>query len=185
MPPLWRPAPPHPRAVRVESVSLSLPPYVEAWHLTPLPWGTSARDRRSRAGSECPALPALVELDLLVTLPPPRLAQTEVELADVIVSPEFGGRTLEDDPPVLHDVAVIGNPEGDPRVLLDEEKRRPSLRIDLLDDLEDLTYQEWRESERRLIEQHELRLGHERTPDHEHLLLAAAQIPRELPAARD
>src|SRR5262245_35683361 len=136
-------------------------------------------------GSECPALAALVELDVPEALAPARLAQAQVELANVVVTPELGSGSVEDDPAVLHDVAVVRDPEGDASVLLHEEERCASLRVDLLDDLEDLAYQERREPERGLVEQHEGWLGHEGAPDHQHLLLAAAQISRELMASFD
>src|SRR4030095_6454111 len=139
--------------------------------------------RPTTPASERPALPALVELHLLEALPAPGLAEAQVELADVVIAPELRRRTVEDDPAVLHDVAVLGDAQRGPGVLPDEEERRPPLGIDLLDDLEDLADEERRKPERGLVEEHQLGLGHEGAPDHEHLLLAAAQIPRELTAA--
>src|SRR5207247_336971 len=95
-----------------------------------------------------PALAALVELDLAEALPPPRLAQAEIELAHVVVAPELVGRTVEDDPAVLHDVAVVGDAERDLSVLLDEQDGGPLLGVDLLDDLEDLAHQQRSDGER-------------------------------------
>src|SRR5262245_16124572 len=64
--------------------------------------------RSPRFESERPALAALVELDVAEALAPSRLAQAQVELPDVVVAPELVGWTVEDDPTVLHDVAVVG-----------------------------------------------------------------------------
>src|SRR5260370_38240663 len=95
--------------------------------------------------SEHPALAALVELDLLEALPAAGLAEAQVELADVVVAPQLGGRTVEDDPAVLHDVAGVGDAEGDLAVLLHEQDRRRPLPLDRLADLEDLLHQQRQE----------------------------------------
>ena len=60
------------------------------------------------------------------------------------------------------------------RVLLHEQDRR-ALGVDVGDDLEDLLDEDRREAERRLVEEEQLRAGHERATDGEHLLLAARQ----------
>src|SRR5262249_60055168 len=88
--------------------------------------------------SERPALAALVELHVLETLAATGLAEPEVELAHVVVAAQLGGRTVEDDPAVLHDVAIIRDAQGHLRVLLDEQERRPPLLVDLAAEVEDL-----------------------------------------------
>ena len=60
----------------------------------------------------------------------------------------------------------------------------PALGVDLLDDLEDLAHEQGGQAERRLVEQQEAGLGHEGAPDHQHLLLAAAQVARAAGARR-
>ena len=50
-----------------------------------------------------------------------------------------------------------------------------------LDDLEDLGDELRCEPERRLVEHQELRVGHQRPADREHLLLAAREVSRPLP----
>src|SRR4051812_45999708 len=67
-------------------------------------------------------------------------------------------------------------------VLLDEHDRR-ALRVDLADDLVDAVDDDRREPERRLVEEQELRLRHDRAPDREHLLLAAGHRPALLALA--
>src|SRR3989475_4545318 len=97
--------------------------------------------------SECPALPALVELHVLEALAAAGFAEPEVELADVVVAAQLGGRTVEDDPAVLPDVAVIRDAQGHPGVLLDEQERRAPLLVDLADDVEDLAHEQRGEPE--------------------------------------
>src|SRR5258706_16130931 len=109
--------------------------------------GSRARRSCSRFGaaaSEHPALAPLVELQLLEALPPPGLAQPQVELSHVGVAAQGGGRTVEDDPAVLHDVAGVGDGQRDLGVLLHEQGGGAPLGVDLLDDREDLAHQQGR-----------------------------------------
>ena len=55
-------------------------------------------------------------------------------------------------------------------------------RVDLLDDLGDLVDDLRREPQRRLVEQQQLRAGHQRAADRDHLLLAAGEQPGGLGA---
>src|SRR2546428_8346627 len=146
------------------------------------PPATARRPANRR--SERPALAALVELHVREALAPAGGAEPKVELADVVVAAQLGGRTVEDDPAVLHDVAVIRDAQGHLGVLLDEQERRPPLLVDLADDVEDLAHEQRREPERRLVQQQELGQGHEGAADDEHLLLASTQVARDLVAAR-
>src|SRR5581483_5444701 len=57
------------------------------------------------------------------------------------------------------------------------------LLVQLADDAEDLRDDEWREPERRLVEQQEPRALHDRACEREHLLLAAGQRSGLLVAA--
>ena len=81
-----------------------------------------------------------------------------------------GERHLAD---VQH-VGQVGDPERHGGVLLHQQHRR-ALPVDLGDDLADLADDAGREAERRLVEQEQLRAGHQRTADGQHLLLAAGQ----------
>src|SRR6266511_3603371 len=54
--------------------------------------------------------------------------------------------------------------------------------MDLLDDLEAAFDEDGRQPHRRLVHQQQLWVGHQRTTHRDHLLLAARQRPRELPA---
>src|SRR3972149_4299622 len=86
-----------------------------------------------------------------------------------------------DDLPLLEEVAVVGERQGLPGVLLHQEHRRP-LAVDRLDHLENLLHQERRRAGRGLGEQGEPRPPHQGAPDGEHRLLAAAHRRRDLPA---
>src|SRR5215470_14382967 len=59
-------------------------------------------------------------------------------------------------------------------VLLDQEEGYP-LRVDALDQREQFLHQQWRQSERRLIEDQKPGLGHQSASDRQHLLFAAGQ----------
>src|SRR5215475_1237564 len=79
----------------------------------------------------------------------------------------------------LQHVAVVRDRQGLVGVLLDEQ-HRGAADVDLADDAEDLLHEHGGEPERRFVEEHQRRLGHERAPDREHLLLTAAERPRQL-----
>src|SRR5713101_1587725 len=74
-------------------------------------------DRRSISRSAIPPPATAILLDLAVAASLPALAP-EVELLDVGVAAQPLGRAVEHDLPVLHDVAVIGNLQGDRGALL-------------------------------------------------------------------
>src|SRR6266498_2909160 len=146
---------------------------------SPLSLGGTDPARRASGSPSQPALPALVELHVAVAL---SASAAEIELLHVLVRPERVRLAVEDDAPVLHDVAVVGDPEREVRVLLDEEQARLLLAVHAHEDLEDLAGEEGGEPERRLVEEDEPGSRHERPPDGEHLLLAAGEVPRELAA---
>src|SRR5262245_19694640 len=81
---------------------------------------TSSTTRRE-AGSAMPATLAVIRLDVAIAARLPARAHPEVELADVGVLQQASRGVLVDDPPALHDVAVVGDAEGGRRVLLDEQ----------------------------------------------------------------
>ena len=87
----------------------------------------------------------------------------------------------DDDAAVFHDVGAVGDAQGLIRVLLYEEHGR-AVRVDLLDDRENLLDDDRREAERRLVEQEQGRTGHDRAGNGEHLLLAARKRAARLEA---
>src|SRR6266511_2361682 len=103
----------------------------------------------------------------------------EIGLLDLVVLLQLLRVVRERDRAGLEHVASVGDVEGHQGVLLDEEDRRP-LRVDLADDLEDPLDEDRREPHRRLVQQEELRVGHQRAADRHHLLLAARERPGAL-----
>ena len=73
----------------------------------------------------------------------------------------------------------MGHAEGHEGVLLDDQDGR-SLRVDVADHLEDLLDQDRGKAHRRLVEEQQLRVGHQGAPDRQHLLLATGQRPAGL-----
>src|SRR5919198_5744090 len=106
-----------------------------------------ASSRWRSQDSERPPLSPLVELHVLEALAAAGLAEPQVELAHVVVAAQLDGRPVEDDPAVLHDVAVVRDAQGHLGVLLDEQERRPPLFVNLTNDVEDLAHQERSEAE--------------------------------------
>ena len=111
-----------------------------------------------------------------------RIALAEVGLPNLLVLGEGLRVVRERDRPRLHHVTAVGDVERHERVLLDEEDRRPLL-VDLDDDLEDPLDEDRRQAHRRLVEEQELRLRHQRASDRAHLLLASGHRPCALVAA--
>src|SRR3989304_5734421 len=105
----------------------------------------------------------------------------QVGVANDVRFAELGRGARADDLAFLEEIAVVGEGQGLPGILLHQEHRRP-LAVDRLDHLEDLLDQERREAEGGLVEQEELWPPHQGTPDGQHRLLAAAHRRRDLPA---
>src|SRR5438046_1061615 len=107
----------------------------------------------------------------------------EIELLDVVLLAQSGAIVFHHDAAVFEHIAVVGCVQRHVGVLLDEQDRGAALSIDPHADLEDFARQLGAQSEARLVEQHQLRRGHQRTRDREHLLLAARQQPGVLRGA--
>src|SRR5690606_10873239 len=74
----------------------------------------------------------------------------------------------------VEQVGPIGDLQGLAHVLLNQEDRGPGL-VQLLDQAEDLLDKVRRQAQRRLVQDEEARMGHERPGDDELLLLTAGQ----------
>src|SRR6185436_4681939 len=108
---------------------------------------TPRTPRTDRAPSRQPPLAPLVVLHVAIRLPRPDLRQAEIELLDVGITAERLAAALQYDPAVLHHVAVVGDGEGQRRVLLDQEHRQLLLAVEPPHDLEDLLDEHGREPE--------------------------------------
>src|SRR2546421_1405270 len=87
---------------------------------------------------------------------------------------EHLGRAFLDDAPGLQHVAAIGDGEGLGGVLLDQQDGR-ALAVDVTNDVEDLVDEDRCQSERGLVEEQHLWLGHQPAGDGQHLLLASGE----------
>src|SRR5262245_27330173 len=105
---------------------------------------------------------------------PLRGSQREVLVADRLVLTELTGGAVIADLSLLEHVHAIGQIERESHVLLGEEDREP-VGLELPDLLLQVLDDEWGEPFRRLVEEEELRIAHQRACDREHLLLAARQ----------
>src|SRR5262245_55146641 len=95
-------------------------------------------------------------------------------MADRLVLAELAGGTVVPDLPLLEHVHAVGEIEREPDVLLGEQDRQP-MGFELPDLLLQVLDDERREPLRRLVEQKQLRITHQRARDREHLLLAARE----------
>src|SRR5436190_2112648 len=103
----------------------------------------------------------------------------EIGLADVVVGAERCTRPLATDPSVLEHVDAVGDAQRRLRVLLGHEDRGAAL-LDPLDRVEDLDLEAMGDADRRLVEQQQRRVAHQRTADRDHLLLAARERADDL-----
>src|SRR3990170_4320945 len=100
----------------------------------------------------------------------------EVRPPHVRIGCQVGGGVGEDHPAGLEHVTAVRDFERLLGVLLHEQHRRP-LGVDLANDAEDLLDEDRGETQRGLVEEENLRPGHQRPTDCQHLLLAAGQRP--------
>src|SRR5260370_18829973 len=117
-----------------------------------------------------------------IQLTPVSLSRAEVTVLDVLARAELGRAAAPDDLPLLDDVVRVGDARQRDQVLADEEDRLAARRQPL-DAAPDLGANERRQALRRLVEDQEPRVRHERAPDREHLLLAAREGAAEAPRA--
>src|SRR5690606_31044670 len=115
----------------------------------------------SSAGSAIPPPAAPVLLDVAVASPRHPRAMAQVELADVLVRGQPLAIAVENDAAVLDDIAVVRELERDLCVLLDEEDGHAQLVADGAEAAGELLDDERRQPEGQLVDQQQLRRGHE------------------------
>src|SRR5437879_2365910 len=113
-----------------------------------------------------------------IQLTPASLSHAEVAVLDVRACTELGRGAAPHDLALLEDVVSVGDPRQRGHVLVDQQDRLPA-RLEVGQAPPDLRPDEWREPLRRLVEDEQARVRHERAPDREHLLLAAREGPAE------
>src|SRR5207237_398748 len=134
----------------------------------------AGHDEEGSAGLQ-PSLPPLEALQVLEALALVAGA-TEVELLDVLVVAQLGGRAVEHDLALFHDIAVARDRKCRARVLFHQKNGDAEVAVDLVDDRKHFLDQQRRQSHRRLVHQDHLRARHQRATDREHLLFAAGKI---------
>jgi hypothetical protein len=95
-------------------------------------------------------------------------------LHDAPVGLQIGGGAGEADLALLQDVDAVGERHHELQVLLGQHDRE-ARGLELGDALAQLLDDQWRQALRRLVEQQELGIAHQRAGDGQHLLLAAGQ----------
>src|SRR5215813_2199788 len=109
-------------------------------------------------------------------------AHPKIARLDLLVGEELRGAGGMDDLATAQDVGAIRHGEGEREVLLHEEDGQP-LALELADHPPHLAHEERSQSFRGLVEEEQVRVAHEGTPDGQHLLLAARQLVRAIGAA--
>src|SRR5438445_3242779 len=132
-----------------------------------------------------PSLAPAVVFHVAVALALADAGQPQVELLDVLVVADRTGVAVQHDAAGLHHVAVLRVLQRHCRILLGQQHRDLLLAIEPADDLEDLGHQQRGQAHRRLVEQHQPRMGHQGPPDRQHLLLAAGDVAGPDPAPLD
>src|SRR5215470_6416600 len=87
-------------------------------------------------------------------------SESQIGFLDTLVAQEVLRLPLHHQPPGLQHVAVLGQRQGQHRVLLDQDDGDVE-RIDLADDLPDLRGHDGRQAHRGLVQQQELGTAHE------------------------
>src|SRR5919109_328095 len=108
------------------------------------------------------------------------ISEPQVRAAHVVVVLDLLCLPRERDATRLEHVRVVGEVEGKPGVLLDEENGHAPLVADLTEHPEELAGHDRREPQRRLVEHQETRPQHQGPRHRQHLELAAAQAARWL-----
>src|SRR5437762_2796400 len=99
--------------------------------------------------------------------------------ANGVVGGKLGRGAFEHDAPVAHHVDAMGDLQRDGQLLLDEQDRHAPSR-DLAQEPPDLHHKHGRQSLRRLVDDDEIRIAHERPAHGQHLLLAAREDARRV-----
>src|SRR5262245_7158543 len=157
-------------------------PMTTSLSVTPSSARTGLLPSRTRTPTSATRTVALLLLSLLMASSPFSWSSLpEVRPAHAVVAQQLLAVAGERDRPRFEHVAVVGDRQRLVGVLLDQQHGRAAA-VDLADDAEDLLDEHRREPQRRLVEQHQGRLRHQRAPDRQHLLLPAAERSRQLRA---
>src|SRR6266446_3000508 len=123
---------------------------------------------RGRGARPAPTGPA-------IRIHPNPASPPEMTAQDVGALAQFAGRTGEDGTALDEDDAAVGERVDRRMVLVDDDDRNSSL-ADAADHPPDLAADERRQPLGRLVEDDQLRIGHQGPADRQHLLLAAGEL---------
>src|SRR6266851_7237830 len=112
----------------------------------------------------------LRKLRILMATP---ISESQVRLDGFLI--QLGRRAANDDRSFFHHVITVGQPRRELHVLLDQQDRDLAFFFHILQDLADQSNHGRLNAFRRLVEDEELRLGHQSASDGELLLLSAAE----------
>src|SRR5262245_22841077 len=110
--------------------------------------------------------------------PSPRMQSShrEIRASQGLVSEQIGHGPRKPDQALLDDIGAVGESSGELEILLREQDRQ-SLALERGDLLAEGPDDDGREPLRRLVEQKDAGIAHERSRHRQHLLLAARQAP--------
>src|SRR5215218_1954740 len=132
-----------------------------------------------------PSRPSLARVMPAVSLfmgPLRGCSNVQIAVLDGRVAAQLGARAGPDDAALLDDHVPVGEARQGVDVLVDDDDRL-ALALEALQAGPDLGPDERRQALRRLVEDEELRVRHQRPSDREHLLLAAGELRAEMMVA--
>src|SRR5437868_2587434 len=131
-------------------------------------------ESRSISSSAIPAPAAAILFDLTVAASLSALVP-QIEFLNVRMAAQALGAAIQHDLAVLHDVAVVGNLQGDRRALLDHQNGDAELAADFDQPREQIAHHDGSQAKRQLVHQQQLRSTDDGARARQHLALAAGE----------
>src|SRR4051794_38408082 len=100
----------------------------------------------------------------------------KVKFLNVLGMHQAVAAVVHDHPADFQNVTVVRGFKRDLGILLHQQDRHALFFVDAPDDREDFLHQNWREPERRLVQQQQCRPIHQCAADRQHLLFAAGEL---------
>src|SRR5262245_7501683 len=132
----------------------------------------SVRPSIARSAIPPPATAILLDVAVAASL---AAGMTQIELLDIRVAAQPIGVAIEDDPAVLHHVAVVGDLQRHGRALLDDQDGDAELAPNLGEAAQQVLHHDRRQAERQLVDQQQFGPAHDGAAERQHLPLAAGE----------